>query len=73
MFMEACLRMGSVEGHFNVSLTVMGEVTKTAPINHNFWRERRPETESNRGPSAYPPNALPLGPTGSRGGVGGGG
>ena len=28
-------------------------------------RERRAETDSNRGPSAYQPNALPLGQTGS--------
>ena len=30
-----------------------------------FWRERRAEPVSNRGPSAYQPNALPLGLTGS--------
>ena len=34
--------------------------------NHNFWRERRAEAVSNRGPSAYQPNALPLGQTGSQ-------
>ena len=33
---------------------------------HNLWRERRAEADSNRGPSAYQPNALPLGQTGSR-------
>ena len=33
---------------------------------HNFWRERRAEEDSNRGPSAvYLPNALPLSQTGS--------
>ena len=31
-----------------------------------FWRERRVEAVSNQGPSAYQPNALPLGQTGSR-------
>ena len=30
-----------------------------------FWRERRAEAVSNRGPSAYQRNALPLGQTGS--------
>ena len=30
-----------------------------------FWWERRAEAVSNRGPSAYQPNALPLGQTGS--------
>ena len=32
---------------------------------HNFWREKTAEADSNRGPSAYQPNALPLGQTGS--------
>ena len=31
-----------------------------------FRRKRRAEAVSNRGPSAYQPNALPLGQTGSR-------
>ena len=43
-----------------------GQSHKTASIDNNFWRERRAETDSNRGPSAYQPNALPLGHTGSR-------
>ena len=30
-----------------------------------FWREKRAEAESSRGTSAYQPNALPLGQTGS--------
>ena len=37
-------------------------------IDHNFWRERRAEADSNRGPSAshyIQPNVLPLGQTGS--------
>ena len=33
---------------------------------HNFCRERRAEADSNRGPSAYQHNALPLGQTGSQ-------
>ena len=33
---------------------------------HNFGRERRTKADSNRSPSAYQPNALPLGQTGSR-------
>ena len=32
---------------------------------HNFGSERRAEVDSNRGPSAYQPTALPLGQTGS--------
>ena len=42
-----------------------GQIHKTVSKDHNFWRERRAEAVSNRGPSAYQPNALPLGQTGS--------
>ena len=60
--------MGSDESHFNVSVGSDGQshnwdsVRKPQP----FWRERRAEAVSNRGPSAYQPNALPLGQTGSQ-------
>ena len=37
----------------------------TMSTDQNFCRERRAETVSNRGLSAYQPNALPLGQTGS--------
>ena len=36
---------------------------------HNLWRERGAEADSNRGPSAYQPNASPLGQTGSQEGA----
>ena len=50
----------------SVSLIVRGKVAKTVSINHNFWKERRAETtKSNRGPSAYQSNILPLGQTDS--------
>ena len=42
-----------------------GQSHKTVSTDHNFRRERRAETDSNRGPSAYKPNALPPGQTGS--------
>ena len=42
-----------------------GQSHKTASTDHNFWSERRAEADSNRGPSAYQPNALLLGQTGS--------
>ena len=42
-----------------------GQSQKTVSTDHNIWRERRAEADSNRGPSAYQPNALPLGQTGS--------
>ena len=43
-----------------------GQSHKTVSTDHNFRRERRAEADSNRGPSAYQPNALPLGQSGSR-------
>ena len=44
-----------------------GQSHKTVSTDHNFWSgERRAEADSNRGPSAYQSNALPLGQTGSR-------
>ena len=43
----------------------MDKVTRQCPQTTPFRRERRAEAVSNRGPSAYQPNALPLGQTGS--------
>ena len=59
-----CMKVGSDESHFNVSY-VRDKVTRVS-TDHNFWRERRAEADLSRGPSAYQPNALPLGQTGSR-------
>ena len=42
-----------------------GQSQKTVSTDHNFWRERRAKADSNRGPSAYQPNTLLLGQTGS--------
>ena len=42
-----------------------GQSHKTVSTDHYFRRERRAEADSNRGPSTYQPNALPLGQTGS--------
>ena len=41
------------ESHFNVSFTVKDKVTKTVSTDHNVWRAKRAETESNQGLSAY--------------------
>ena len=64
-----CIKMGSDESHFNVSPVIVRDkvTTETVSTDHNFWRERRAEAVSNRGPSAYQPTALPLGQTGSQG------
>ena len=59
--------MGSDESHFNVSIGSDGQSHKTVSTNHNLFDEKgepKPAV-SNRGPSAYQPNALPLGQTGS--------
>ena len=42
-----------------------GQSHTIVSTDHNFLREKRAEAVSNRGPSAYQPNALPLGQTGS--------
>ena len=62
---DSCIKMGSDESQFKVSLIVRVKVTRQCPKTITFRRERRAEEDSNRGPSAYQPNALPLGQTGS--------
>ena len=42
-----------------------GQSHKTVSTDHNFRREKRAEADLNCGPSAYQPNALLLGQTGS--------
>ena len=44
----------------------MDKVTRQCPQTTTFRRERRAVAVSNWGPSAYQPNALPLGQTGSQ-------
>ena len=62
-----CIKMGSDESHSNISFSnCEGQSHKTVSTDHNFWKERRAEAYSNRDPSAYQPNALPLGQTGSQ-------
>ena len=59
---DFCIKMGSDDRRFYVLLTVRCKVTRQCPqIRSSFRRESRAETESNRGPSAYQPNAFPLG------------
>ena len=61
---DSCIKMGSDESHFNVSLIILwGTKHKTVSTDHNFWKERRAEADSNRGPAVYQPNALPLSQT----------
>ena len=60
---DSCIKMGNDGSPFNVLLIVRGKVTKTVSTNHKFWRERRAAAQSNRGVSAYQPNAVALGQT----------
>ena len=63
---DSYIKMGSDESHFNVSAGSDGQSHKTVSTDHNLFEEkRRAEAVSNRGLSAYQPNALPLGQTGS--------
>ena len=60
--------MGSDESHLNFPLSVRDKVTRQCPQTTTFLkreRDRGAEAESSRGLSAYQPNALPLGQTGS--------
>ena len=52
---DSCIKMGSDESHFNVSVGSDGQSHKTVSTDkpQPFWRERRAEAVSNRGPSAY--------------------
>ena len=49
------------ESDETVAENCYGQSHTTVSINHNFWRERKAEADSNRGPSAYQPayNARP--------------
>ena len=64
---ESCIKMGSDESHFNVSLIVRDKVTRQCPQTQPLRIKRK---ESRNGiepsPSAHQPKALPLGQTGSR-------
>ena len=57
--------MGSDESHFNVSVGSDGQSHRTVSTNHNLFEIKGVEAVSNRGPSTYQPNALPLGQTSS--------
>ena len=74
--MTPVLRWAAMSAILNVLLIVRDKVTRQCPLKPQtfffffsfsflFWRERRAEAESNGGPSAYQPNALPLGHVGS--------
>ena len=62
---DSCIKTGSNESHFNVSLIVRTKVTGKGPRTTTCEEKGEPK-RVRTGPSAYQPNALPLGQTGSR-------
>ena len=61
---DSCIKTGSDESHFNLSLIVMDKVTRQCPKTKNLFKENG-EPKRNRADalnSAYQPNACPLGP-----------
>ena len=62
---DSCIKMGSGESRFNVSLTVREKVTRQRPQTATFEEKGEPK-RIRTGPSAHQPNAFPLGQTGSR-------
>ena len=65
---DSCIKMGSDESRFNVSVGSDGQSHKTVSTNHNHFEEKgepkRYRTEVL--PLQYQPNALPLCQTGSQ-------
>ena len=59
---DSCIKMGSKENHFNVSLIVRDKVTRLS-TNHNLFEEKAEPTRNGAEAlkCAYQPNALPLG------------
>ena len=49
---DSCVKVGSDESHFNVSLTVRDKVTRQCPQTTIVEEKGRTEADSNRGPSA---------------------
>ena len=65
--MTPALRWAAIRAILMCYLILRDKVTnKTVSTDYNFLRERRAQADSNRGPSAYQPNALPLGQTDSQ-------
>ena len=62
-----CIKIGSDESHFNVSLIVRDKVTRPCPQTTTFEEKGEPKRyQTEVLPLNYQPTALPLGQTGSR-------
>ena len=63
---DSCIKMGSDERHFNVSLIVMDKVTRQCPKITTFWK--RKESRSDMEPRPYGLSARPNRLTATRAG-----
>ena len=64
--MTSAIRWAAMRAILMFQQEVMDKVTRQCPQNTTFLKtERKAEAVSNRDPSAYQPNVLPLGQTGS--------
>ena len=65
---DSCIKVGSDESHFNVSVGSDGQSHRKVSTYHNLFEEKgEPKRYRTEGPSAYEPNVLPLDQTGSLG------
>ena len=65
---DLCIKMGSDESHFNVSVGRDGQITRQCPQTTIFEEKGEPKRcRTEVLPLQYQPNALPLGQTGSLG------
>ena len=63
---DSCIKLGSGENHFNVSLIVRDKVTRQCPQTTTFEEKGEPKRIRTEDPLLqYQPNTLPLGQTGS--------
>ena len=63
---DSCIKMGSDESHFNISLTVRDKVTRQCPQTTSFEENGEPKRIRTEVPLLTSlSNALPLGETGS--------
>ena len=66
---DFCIKMGSDESHFNVSVGSDGQSHKTVSTNHNLFEEKGEPKRYRTEVLPHKPNALPLGQTGSHAGM----
>ena len=64
-FLNSCIKMGSDESHFNVSLSIRDKVTRQCPQTPTFLKRKEDQSGIDPWPSVYQPNALLLSQTSS--------